>query len=135
MPLKHQRSHQFKKKSDRPWRIQLEREVQNLKEPIMLQWPYLWIPLLDDADIWIYCSSPTTLLTDRTDLTAHNPFDKTHHRQFPGKKKENTPAGQFLLPTDFSLFHCWRIPIFGYVVRLDVAFILDSGDQKCTLRA
>jgi hypothetical protein len=68
-------------------------------------------------------------------LTAHNPFDKNSSSAISWKKKENTPAGQFLLPTDFSLFHCWRIPIFGYVVRLDVALILDSGDQKCTLSA
>ena len=28
-------------------KIQLEREVQNLKEQMMLWWPYLWQPPLD----------------------------------------------------------------------------------------
>jgi hypothetical protein len=26
------------------------------------------------------------------------------------------------------------MPSFGYVVRLDVAFILDGGDRKCNLQ-
>jgi hypothetical protein len=33
------------------------------------------------------------------------------------KTKGNTPVGQFWSPTDFSLFHCWSMPIFGYVVH------------------
>jgi len=37
------------------------------------------------------------------------------------------------LLADFSLFHCWIVPIFGYVVRLDVSFLLDGGDWKHTL--
>jgi hypothetical protein len=49
------------------------------------------------------------------------------------KTKGNTPARQFWSPTNFSLFHHWIMPIVGYVVRLDVAFILDSGDRKRTL--
>ena len=82
------------KKSERPQRIQLEREVQNLEEPIMLRAISL-NPPLDDADIWIYFSSPTTLLTDWRDLMAHNPFDRTHHRQFSGKQKEIHQQGSF----------------------------------------
>jgi hypothetical protein len=46
----------------------------------------------------------------------------------------NIPAGQFWSPADFSLFHRWIVPIFGYVVHLDVAFILDGGDRKRTHR-
>ena len=38
-------------------------------------------------------------------------------------------AGRFL-----SLFHRWIMPSFGYVVRLDVAYILDGEDRKRTLR-
>jgi hypothetical protein len=49
------------------------------------------------------------------------------------KTKGNTFAGQFWLPTDFSLFHRWSMPIFGYVACLDVAFILYGVDQKCIL--
>jgi hypothetical protein len=50
------------------------------------------------------------------------------------KTKENTPGGQFWSPAVVSLFHCWIMPSFRYVVRLDVAFILDDGDRKCTLQ-
>jgi len=46
------------------------------------------------------------------------------------KTKGNTPIEQFWSPTDFSLFHNWIMFIFGYVMRLDVSFIMDGGDQK-----
>jgi len=46
------------------------------------------------------------------------------------KIKRNTPIEQFWSPTDFSLFHNWIMFIFGYVVRLDVSFIMDGGDHK-----
>jgi hypothetical protein len=46
------------------------------------------------------------------------------------KTKGNTPARQFWSSTDFSLFHHWIMLILVYMVRLDVAFILDSGDRK-----
>jgi hypothetical protein len=49
------------------------------------------------------------------------------------KTKGKTLAGQFWSLTVFSLFHRWIMPIFGYVVRLDVSFILDGGVQKHTL--
>jgi hypothetical protein len=52
---------------------------------------------------------------------------------FQEKTKGNTSAGQFWSPIDFSLFHRWIMFLFGYMVRLDVAFILDSGDRKHTL--
>jgi hypothetical protein len=55
-------------------------------------------------------------------------------RNFLEKTKGNTPAGQFWSPSDFSLFHRWIMFIFGYVVQLDVDFILDGGDRKHTLR-
>jgi hypothetical protein len=63
-------------------KIRLEREVQNLKEPIILRWQYLWHPPLDRATFWICCASHTPLLTDRRDLKASNLFDRNHHRQF-----------------------------------------------------
>jgi hypothetical protein len=44
----------------------------------------LWNPPLDHADLWIYRSSYTPLLTDRRDLKAHNLFERNHHRKFPG---------------------------------------------------
>jgi hypothetical protein len=50
------------------------------------------------------------------------------------KTKGNTPTEMFWSPADFSLFHRWIMFIFGYVVRLDVAFILDGGDRKHTLQ-
>jgi len=50
------------------------------------------------------------------------------------KTKENTPTRLFWSPADFSLFHRWIMPSFEYVVRLDVAFILDGGDWKRNLR-
>jgi hypothetical protein len=37
-------------------------------------------------------------------------------------------------PAYFSLFHRWIILILGYVVRLDVAYILDGGDWQSILR-
>jgi hypothetical protein len=49
------------------------------------------------------------------------------------KTKGNTFTGQFWSPIDFSLFHRWSMPIFWYVVCLDVAFILYGGYQKCIL--
>jgi len=50
------------------------------------------------------------------------------------KTKGNIPTGQFWSPADFSLFHYWIMPSFGYVVRLAVEFILNGGDRKLTLR-
>jgi len=50
------------------------------------------------------------------------------------KIKGNTHAGQFWLPADFSLFHRWIMLILGYVVCLDVACILNSGDRNIILR-
>jgi len=76
-------------------KIRLEREMQNLKEPIMLWWLHLWNPPLDHADLWIYRSSYTPLLTDKRDLKAHNLFDRNHHRKFPGKQKEIHLQGSF----------------------------------------
>ena len=37
-------------------------------------------------------------------------------------------------PADFSLFHRWIMLILGYVVCLDVACILNSGDRNIILR-
>jgi hypothetical protein len=37
-------------------------------------------------------------------------------------------------PADFSPFHRWIRLILGYVVRLDVSFILDGGDRKIFLQ-
>ena len=54
----------------------------------MLWWPYLWQPPLYRADVWIYLSSHTPLLTDQSDLKAHNFFDRNHDWTFPGKQKE-----------------------------------------------
>jgi len=79
-----------KKKGETIERIQLEREVQNLKELIMLWWPHLWNPPLDHADLWIYCSYHTPILTDRRDLKAHNPFDRNHIGNFLENKKKYT---------------------------------------------
>ena len=79
------KGHQFKEKEkkrrkkeekrERQWRIRLERGVQNLEETIIFQWPYLLSPPLDHADVLIYCSSHTPLLTDRRDLKEHNPTE------------------------------------------------------------
>ena len=33
-------------------------------------------------------------------------------------------------PADISLLHRWIVLIFGYVVQLDVTYILDSGYRK-----
>ena len=99
----------------------------------MLRWPYIWNPPLDHVDFWIYCYSHTPLLNDRRDLKAHNPFDINHHRKFPGKQRKYT-CREGLVAGQFSLFHRWIMLIFGYVVRLDAAFILDGEDQKCILQ-
>ena len=69
--------------------------MENLEEPIILWWPYLWNTPLDHVVFWIYCSYHTTLQTDRRDLKAHNPFDRNHHRKFPGKQKEIHLQGSF----------------------------------------
>ena len=61
----------------------------------MLRWLHLWNPPLDHADLWIYRSSYTPLLTDKRDLKAHNLFDRNHHRKFPGKQKEIHLQGSF----------------------------------------
>jgi hypothetical protein len=44
------------------------------------------------------------------------------------KTKGNSPAEQFWSPTDLSLFYRWIMLIFGYVVRLDFALLLDGGE-------
>jgi hypothetical protein len=88
------KGHQFKEKKkkrekrERQWRIRLERGVQNLEETIILRWPYLYNPPLDHVGFLIYCSSHTTLLTDRRDWKEHNPLDRNHHLNFSGKQKE-----------------------------------------------
>ena len=71
------------------------REVQNLKEPIILRWSYLWHPPLDHIYVWTYSSSHTPLLTDRRDWKVHNPFDRNHHQTFPGKQKKIHLQGSF----------------------------------------
>jgi hypothetical protein len=76
-------------------KIQLEREVQNLKELIILWWLYLWNPLLDYTYFWIYCSYHTPLLTDRRDFMEHNAFVRKHHWTFPRKQKEINLQGSF----------------------------------------
>jgi len=50
------------------------------------------------------------------------------------KTKGNNSAEQFWSPANFSLFLRWIMLILGYVVRLDVTFILDGGDRKIFLR-
>jgi len=50
------------------------------------------------------------------------------------KTKGNNSAEQFWSPADFSLFHRWIVLILGYVVHLDVTFMLDGGDRKIFLR-
>jgi hypothetical protein len=89
------KGHQFKEKkkkerekSERQWRIRLERGVQILEETIILRWPYLYNPPLDHVAFLIYCSSHTPLLTDRRDLKERTPFDRNHHLKFSGKQKE-----------------------------------------------
>ena len=90
------KGHQLKKKGGvRGNREFGQREVQNLEEPIMLRWPYLWNPSLQHVDFWIYWFYHTPLLTDRRDLKAHTPFDRNHHRKFPGKQKEIHLQGSF----------------------------------------
>jgi len=66
-------------------------------------------------------------------LKAYNSFDRNHHRKFPGKQKEIHLQGSFGR-WPISLFYRWIVFIFGYVVRLDVVFLLDGGDWKHTLR-
>ena len=82
------------KRKDREKRIRGE-SCRFWRKPIMLRWPYIWNPPLDHADLWIYRSSYTPLLTDRRDLKAHNLFDRNHHRKFPGKQKEIHLQGSF----------------------------------------
>ena len=72
-----------------------ERAADFGEKPIMLWWPYLWNPSLDHVVFQICCYYYTLILTDRRDWKAHNPFDRNHHRIFPGKQKGNAPAGQF----------------------------------------
>jgi len=49
------------------------------------------------------------------------------------KTKGNNSAEKFWSPTAFSPVHRWIMLILGYVVRLDVTFILDGGDRKILL--
>ena len=98
------KGHQFKEKErkrkekrERRWRIRLERGVQNLEETIIFRWPYLQNPPLDHADVLIYCSSHTPLLTDRGDLKEHNPSSEHFW-----KTKGNNSAQQFWSLADFS---------------------------------
>ena len=100
----------------------------------MRRWPYIWNPPLDHAEFWIQCSQHNPLLTDQQDWKKHNLFDRNHHQTFPGKQKEIHLQGSFSHWPMFSLFHCWIMLILGYVVRLEVAFILNGGDRTLILR-
>jgi len=71
-------------------KIQLEREVQNLKEQMMLRWPYLWQPSLDRFGFWIYCFAHTPLPPDRRDLKEHNFFIEIIIRHFLENKRKYT---------------------------------------------
>jgi len=82
--LKKNREKQIRGESCRFWR-----------KAIMLRWPYLCNPPLAHAYFWICCAHYTPLLTDRSNSKEHNPFDRNHHLEFPGKQKGNVPAGQF----------------------------------------
>ena len=86
-----------------------ERVVDFGEKPIMLRWPYLQNPPLDHAVFQICCSYYTPLLNYRRVWKEHNPFDKNHHRKFPGKQKGNAPAGQFgcrPISTSFTVGSC-----------------------------
>jgi hypothetical protein len=93
VPIKLQRPPVKKNRKNREKRI--ERAADFGVKPIILRWPYLWNPPLDHARFWICCSYYTYLLTDRRDWKDHNPFDRNHHQQCPGKQKGNAPAEQF----------------------------------------
>jgi hypothetical protein len=50
------------------------------------------------------------------------------------KTKRKCTCRAVWAPTNLSLFHRWIMLILGYVVRLDIAFILDGWDRKLILR-
>ena len=126
MPLKQKRGHQSrqKKRSETIENIWLEREVQNLEEPIMLRQSYLWHPMFDHAQFWIYCSSHTPLLTYWRDLTTHNSFDRNHHRKLPGKNKRKYICRAVLVADRFL-----SLP------PLDHVFIWIYGATRCCLHS
>ena len=94
---------------------------------------FLSLPPLDQAKFWICCSYYTYLRTDRRDWKGHTPFDRNHHRTFPEKQKGKGTCRAVWSPADFYLLHRWIVLIFGYVVKLDVSYILDGEDRKRTL--
>ena len=123
------------KKSETIQKIQLESEKRRIwrsqpKKGCMLWWSYLQNQPLDRAYVLIYLSSHKPLCPDRRDLNYHI---SERHWQYPGKQKETHLAELFRLSADFSLLHRGITFIFGYVVCLDVVFILDGGDWKHTL--
>jgi hypothetical protein len=63
----------------------------------MLRWPYTWNPPLDYAEVLMYCSSHTPILTNWRDWKEHNPLDRNHHRKLSGKQKEIHLQGRFRL--------------------------------------
>ena len=99
----------------------------------MLQWLYLQNPSLDHAAFWIYCSSHTPLLTDWRDWKSPICLTEIIIGNVMENKRKYTCRAVWS-PADFALFHRWIILILGYVVRLDVAFILDGGERKHILR-
>ena len=102
-----------KKKEKKQRKSDRERIADFREKPIIIRWPYLWNPPLDHAEFSVYCSYHTSLLTDRRDWKY--------------------TCREVWSPADFYLFHRWIILILGYVVRLDVSFILDGGDWKLIL--
>jgi hypothetical protein len=94
---------------------------------------------------WIYCSSHTPQLTDRRDLKAHNPLDRNHHRQLPGKQKEIHLQGNFSLqPISLSstvgswlFLDMWCTQMFssfwmveiGNTLSGKVSFVLNSSSS------
>ena len=88
----------------------------------MLRQPYLRRQPLDQAKLWLCCASHYCLHFDRRDRLKLSPFKKSDRLKVSGNPLDLSES-----PADFSLFYRWINPIFGYVVRLYIAYILTRG--------
>ena len=119
-----------KSSSESSWKTKRKRHLQGS----LVAGRFLSLPPLDQAKFWICCSYYTYLRTDQRDWKGHTPFDRNHHRTFPEKQKGKGTSRAVWSPADFYLLYRWIVLIFGYVVKLDVAYMMDGGDRKRTLR-
>ena len=119
-----------KSSSNMSWKTKKEMHLQGS----LVAGRFISLPPLDQAKFLTCCSYYMYLRTDQRDWKELTLFDINHHRKCPEKQKRKCTCRAVWSAADLSLFNRWIMLSFGYVVRLDVSFILNGGDRKRSLR-